>query len=76
MEIKYKKLQSPPYEEMEPSQRTGQLFYVLLGEGHPVGDHPNVIPIMCQEHFGAGRFRSYAFGVIKSVRFAVISCKR
>jgi len=39
---------------MELSQRTGQLFYVLLGEGHPVGDHPNVIPIMCQGRRGIG----------------------
>jgi hypothetical protein len=35
--LENKKLQSPPNEEMELSQRTGQLFYVLLGEGRPLG---------------------------------------
>jgi hypothetical protein len=37
MEIKNKKLQSPPYEEMELSQRTGQLLIIcLMGRGTPL----------------------------------------
>ena len=37
MEFKNKKLQSPPYEEMELSQRTGQLLIIcLMGRGTPV----------------------------------------
>jgi len=34
---KIKKSPTPLVREMELSQRTGQLFYVLLGEGRPLG---------------------------------------
>ena len=57
---------------MELSQRTGQLFYLLLGEGYPVGDHPNVVQVKCQEHFGA---RYKAQGARKDGKLlSVVSC--
>jgi hypothetical protein len=58
MEIKNKKLQSPPYEEMELSQRTGQLLIIcLMGRGTPLAITLTLYRLCVKNTFAQGTRR-------------------
>ena len=71
MEYKNKKLQSPPNEEMELSQRTGRLSIVyILGRGVCLG-YTSLVLRICQVRHGA-----WGMGRIVDLRLRIADLKK